>query len=112
MHTEAAKCTITSEIHIEVEDSFVNDSTRFKGRTADGYEFYGTADQQPSEVGIPTPEHPDGSRVVKLNVCAPDGACAYDYCCALFIPAEDDADRDAVAEILAALEAALCKAGE
>ena len=106
------KYTITSEIHIEFEDSFVNDFTHFKGRTADGYEFYGVIDPQPSEVGIVTPEHPEGSRVVKLNVCTPGGACAYDYCRALFMPAEDEADRDAVTEILAALEAAICAAGE
>lgn len=99
-------------MQIEISKSIVNNSTHFKGSTADGYAFYGIADPQPSEFGIPTPEHPDGSRVVKLNVCAPDGACAYDYCLALFMPAEDDADREAVTEILAALDAAIYSAGE
>lgn len=106
------KCTITCDIHIEREESIVNNFTHFNGFTADGYEFYGIFDPQPSEVGIVTPDHPEGSCVVKLNVCAPDGACAYDYCRALFMQAEDEADREAVAEILAALEAALFAVGE
>ncbi|KAB1647962.1 hypothetical protein [Adlercreutzia muris] len=99
-------------VELSISENAASGRTHFKGSTADGYAFYGIADPQPSEVGIPTPERPDGSRVVKLNVCAPDGACAYDYCRALFMPAEDDADREAVTEILAALDAALCRAGE
>lgn len=99
-------------VSFDVQEVPITGSTIFNGKTADGYAFYGIAELLPSEVGIVTPEHPNGSRVVKLNVCAPDGACVYDYDRALFMAAGNDADGYAVTEILAALEAALFTVGE
>lgn len=80
---------------------------RFSGRTADGYVFVGHADRKPTEVGIPTPEFPNGSRVSKLFVESPKGQRVFDYDKAFFNAACIDADLDAVTEIMAAVETAL-----
>ncbi|WP_289636714.1 hypothetical protein [uncultured Adlercreutzia sp.] len=106
------KAEAAESVDFDIMENPATGNTLFMGKTADGYAFCGAVDLLPSEIGIATPGYPGGSNVVKLNVCGPDGSVAYDYDRALFRPACGDADCEAVAEILAALEAALCKAGE
>lgn len=76
----------------------------FSGCTHDGYVFHGNAADCPQECGIVTPDHPDGSAVVKFTVCNPQGFVVYDFDHAGYCVPDGDDDMDAVNEILLSLD--------